>query len=822
MYILGDLKFWTKNSLFLKVYDAAHIYLLKESTMYKAQPKSTNHTATASQAQTATENPGLSEFNQKSHVSDLPLKRYMSTDLHGLSAKEAKLSIERTLRESENKRVDELTVITGRGNHVNKNGTRAVLFNAFPEWLKAQEATSNIKKVEKNIGSYKLHFQPQTAASDNIMTLDSLNAMLMDSIKKEGINSVKEKAAKGDLALLGMLGFLYLTGCDVLPQNRQEGLKLIRSAAKQGDPIAMMTLAGLHQTGKQGVRKDPKKAFKLLQRVAAQKNLQAIEAQHRIAICYFLGQGVPQDDKKAIEAFKIAAHAGHPHAQLNLGNIYAEGVATDKHDTIANQYYEQAANQNILDAQIKLAKRYLKGEGEQSDLKAFQWFQKAALLGDPESQCQVAEAYSKGRGVKADQMQAYFWYHKAAAKGYAEAQYQLGVVLHEGQGCKKDIKQSIEWFNLAIQQKNAEALLAMSYMYLTGNEIIKIDRKKSLACIEEAAELGSGIARKKLLMHYGTSDEPAKHKKASEWLKELVLMKDAEAQFMMANMLEEADKSRKEIRDCIFSLYQQSAEQNFAEAQLRLGECYLNGDYTKEDPTLAVKWLKSAAQLGNAKAQNYLGTFHSHGDYGLEKNDNTAYEWYLKAAIQDDAMAQMNLAETLMFGTLSHPNKYQDAKTWLERSIKLGNPEARFKLLILENLMNKNPAQSKEPVAKEPSNPILSAFQNTEKLKIQDILKRYQIAKESQLPPVETSLRRATAMGNKEDVVNLSKIVKDINAQDKNPKIKRTALHWAAVKKHADVYDFLISIGANPNIRDAQEKTAEDYRKAILKNNQFH
>ncbi len=146
------------------------------------------------------------------------------------------------------------------------------------------------------------------------------------------------------------------------------------------------------------------------------------------------------------------------------------------------------------------------------------------------------------------------------------------------------------------------------------------------------------------------------------------------------------------------------------------------------------------------------------------------------------------------------------------------NQDAHQTKSTIEKQQAEDLAQTKELVAKEASNAILTAFQKVQKSKSQELLEKYKLAKEPQLPQVETALRRAAAIGDKNDLFILSKMVQDINAQDENPKNKRTALHWAAIEKHIDVYDFLISIGANPNIKDAQGKTAEEYRKDNLRN----
>ena len=40
---------------------------------------------------------------------------------------------------------------------------------------------------------------------------------------------------------------------------------------------------------------------------------------------YDNGLGVPQDYKEAVKWYRLSAEQGHASAQINLGNMYAEG-----------------------------------------------------------------------------------------------------------------------------------------------------------------------------------------------------------------------------------------------------------------------------------------------------------------------------------------------------------------------------------------------------------------------------------------------------------------------------------------------------------------
>ncbi|WP_244060850.1 tetratricopeptide repeat protein, partial [Aeromonas caviae] len=50
-----------------------------------------------------------------------------------------------------------------------------------------------------------------------------------------------------------------------------------------------------------------------------------IDSQATLGAMYWLGEGVPQDDKQAVAWFRKAAEQGNAEAQFNLGVMYSTG-----------------------------------------------------------------------------------------------------------------------------------------------------------------------------------------------------------------------------------------------------------------------------------------------------------------------------------------------------------------------------------------------------------------------------------------------------------------------------------------------------------------
>ena len=83
----------------------------------------------------------------------------------------------------------------------------------------------------------------------------------------------------------------------------------------------------------------------------------------------------------------------------------------------------------------------------------------------------------------------------------------------------------------------------------------------------------------------------------------------------------------------------QAAELGHAMAQNNLGWCYKEGKGVEQNYIEAVKWYRKAADQGYAMAQFNLGWRYEHGE-GVTKSREEAIKWYRKAAAQGESHAK--------------------------------------------------------------------------------------------------------------------------------------------------------------------------------------
>ncbi|ANG64165.1 hypothetical protein A8C75_17925 [Marinobacterium aestuarii] len=86
--------------------------------------------------------------------------------------------------------------------------------------------------------------------------------------------------------------------------------------------------------------------------------------------------------------------------------------------------------------------------------------------------------------------------------------------------------------------------------------------------------------------------------------------------------------------------------------------------------------VRLSAEAGDASAQNRLGEMYEFG-YGIERDPNLAYSWYLRAAEQQLVAAEHNIGRCYNFGT-GVAQDFAQAETWYRKAAKQGHMDAMF------------------------------------------------------------------------------------------------------------------------------------------------
>jgi len=156
-----------------------------------------------------------------------------------------------------------------------------------------------------------------------------------------------------------------------------------------------------------------------------------------------------------------------------------------------------------------------------------------------------------------------------------------------------------------------------------------------------------------------------------------------------ANELEKSGRYNEAIRYYLQAY--ELGEKNFA--PMKLAEFYALGKGTQENFVESDKWLRIAANNGNAQAQDMVGDVYYYG-MGVTKNLQESAKWYLKSAEQGHSDAQFKIALAYLDGE-GIPQNNSQGLLWLRKAADNNHPDAQDALAIIYGF-GKNGVQKDE------------------------------------------------------------------------------------------------------------------------------
>lgn len=437
--------------------------------------------------------------------------------------------------------------------------------------------------------------------------------------------------------------------------------------------------------------------------------------------------------EKSTYWYRRAAEQGHAMAQLHL----AHELKVEDYENIHTspeiiEWVRRAAEQDNLDAIKSLAFCMLTKEVPDT-AQAVALCRQAAMRGDDEAQLFTGNFYYLGKGVPQDYNEAFRWYQRAAEhEGMimypSEVYSRMGACYLLGQGVTQNYDKAMEYFN-KIGDGDFGSIFGYNYYLLAKYHEGLGDESTALEYHKKAADNGYWSSASMLADCYyeGSHGFPQDYKKAADYYSEIINPDvDTTGWFAKANtiieltplysmeidsalMEMEMDTAMVEIfeegqsinlEDYAHRDFYIKAQRGDAEAQLGLGKMLLEGDSAlnyQTDRDLAIVWLEKAARQGNVEAQYLLGECYEEipptrkeiydeisGEYIIEvieedddflENQRKSFEWYLKAAQNGHAKAQLKVAQHYDW-----EDDNEQATVWYRRAAQAGLAQAQYEL----------------------------------------------------------------------------------------------------------------------------------------------
>ena len=238
-----------------------------------------------------------------------------------------------------------------------------------------------------------------------------------------------------------------------------------------------------------------------------------------------------------------------------------------------------------------------------------------------------------GAGVQRDRAAATKWFRRAAERGDSEGQCNFGISYLHGLGVEQDYAEAAKWLRRAAEQGDAEARDMLEEMYKDG----KVPSPES-----SSALVGEDNPDEEEILRRGRVLRPIAADLVKEFLPKAE-QGDPSAQFelsmlyMAGPLCGLGDKDAEGVEWC-----RRSALQDYAPAQVLLGNMYRDGQGVVADPLDAIRWHRRAVELedplSSSTAARVLGEMYRDGAVGVPQDYEEAAKWFRRAVEIDAEM----------------------------------------------------------------------------------------------------------------------------------------------------------------------------------------
>lgn len=324
------------------------------------------------------------------------------------------------------------------------------------------------------------------------------------------------------------------------------------------------------------------------------------------------------------------------------------------------------ARSGIAEAQFHVGRFYHMGRGVDEDpIEAACWWLKAAQQGHAQAIRRLRALLRDDHGSELEDPEIGRWWFTLefadAGAGDSEAQFLVGWMYWRGVGTRQDPTEAATWWRKSARQGHRAARLYLRRRKAEEGDLDEQFRlgRKFLRDTDAAVEEGEGLQWLIRASHGGHLDAmtelgrirltgPAGMRDSPEGVRLLLAAADRGHDLAVS----EIDRLFPAIRPIMAEVgvdvdeavrwLRRAAETGEAKAQYQLGRFFLEGSEVLQDPTQGYLWMRKAAAAGHVGAQHYLGCMYQEG-HGVPRDENEGRRWLKLAAESGNTFAQRRL-----------------------------------------------------------------------------------------------------------------------------------------------------------------------------------
>lgn len=295
--------------------------------------------------------------------------------------------------------------------------------------------------------------------------------------------------------------------------------------------------------------------------------------------------------------------------------------------------------------------------------------------------------------LKKDDKKRDSYFQLALSKGSTEAYRTMAIKAEDND----DYSRAVEYWRLASDRGDRSALGYLADAYYSGRGVTQ-DKMKALELYRKLNynfrlmkyydEIGDTVNSVKCLAELSLQNRTELNK-----LYKMALNGNPIAQYWMGEYCLNRASERNNIKyryDGVNSeeWFLRAAKQNYGPAKGKLAYCYsilhgTNEEYEKS----GLAWARAGANQGDVFSMHLLGLIYALG-YGVEKSRTESYRWYKMAAENGDEKCQDYIGSAFLYGDDGFSLDLDSAAYWLEKSANQGNVDAYSDLGILYSKKN--------------------------------------------------------------------------------------------------------------------------------------
>ena len=331
-----------------------------------------------------------------------------------------------------------------------------------------------------------------------------------------------------------------------------------------------------------------------------------VSAQIEVGDLYAQGKGTSQQGEQALSWYRKAALEGNATALWKCADLYIRGqeIAQDLEEAVP--FLQLAAKQGNIPAQHELARFYEQGLGglPKHSAESLYWTFLAAQNGDASAREEIARIKQQDPTL-VDNVRRFIEDLEVAQEGEKESQLRVGEAYKQGAPVLANAEEAVYWLDRAWKENHfPQAGYALALLYQTGMEGFPADEDRAYKLLGELAQIPYAPAQY-TLGELSYTAQPPKYEDAFAWFSNAASNSYAPGQYMTGFMLMQGQGTTRSAPLAI-TYFRSAAEQGYVDAQYVLGQIYWKGLGVPADKKVGRRWLQRAADNGNVSAQELL------------------------------------------------------------------------------------------------------------------------------------------------------------------------------------------------------------------------